>query len=589
MRNAAITQTLSYPLRLPDFIQADALRLLDVSREVINLTITALWDRLDAFATRTNTYAYKQVEEMMAPPLKHGHRQWRAEAEQAGRILRGQAERKKLFGVVLPLLEQGMIVPKTDKRRAGKNRKTIKQAMADLCEANTDGGSTVELQSLIEQACNFYLENGCFPATYEEMQRVPVLKAGIVPYASDDGPKMGQTYRLSLDLDHQRLTLALRTPDEVGTWARSWRERTCQMSLPDVLAARLQEGAMQAPILREIKEADGSRYAVLDFMVLVPVCSVEAWETCQNVLGFDWGVRKLLTASVVDLNGNQVGRPFFLDTGPFDGRQARLRRQIDQLKVKVGRLEQQRDRFPLGDPRRNPSEGALFVLRREINRCWRQYEARNNDLGHLAANILLVLATAFDCHLLAGESLKTLKSAGRGRSAKGRWRNWRNNAQVRGALWRVLRYKCFLSGIRLEWQHPRYTSHVCPRCGSSANTYQSPEHRAKVNDWGAWLCCSNPSCLWSGSRDYAASLNIARLGTALIRHAQTTGKVVHLSVLNTSVQPVSYIGTRTALRFPPSVPRGRLIHSGRVSCNGWCSSVRLRSSYATSILLRLCG
>jgi hypothetical protein len=64
-------------------MQVEALRLLDVSREVINLTITALWDRLDEFSTRTNSYAYKQVEEMMAPPFSHGHRQWRCEAEQA--------------------------------------------------------------------------------------------------------------------------------------------------------------------------------------------------------------------------------------------------------------------------------------------------------------------------------------------------------------------------------------------------------------------------------------------------------------------------------------------------------------------------
>jgi hypothetical protein len=42
-----------------------------------------LWDRLDEFSTRTNSYAYKQVEEMMAPPFSHGHRQWRCEAEQA--------------------------------------------------------------------------------------------------------------------------------------------------------------------------------------------------------------------------------------------------------------------------------------------------------------------------------------------------------------------------------------------------------------------------------------------------------------------------------------------------------------------------
>src|SRR5712691_8623343 len=112
MGKATSTQILSYPLRLSDEAQADALRLLDVSREVINLTITALWDQLDTFATRTNSFAYRQVEEMISPPLVHGHRQWRCEAEQAGRILRGQAERKQRFALILPLLEHGMIHPK---------------------------------------------------------------------------------------------------------------------------------------------------------------------------------------------------------------------------------------------------------------------------------------------------------------------------------------------------------------------------------------------------------------------------------------------------------------------------------------------
>jgi putative transposase len=589
VRTSRDQQSLSYPLRLPDEIQADALRLLDVSREVINLTVTALWDRLDEFATRTNSYADKQVEEMSAPPVAHGHRQWRCEAEQAGRILRGQAERKQQFALILPLLSQGMIQPKTDQIRAGKNRKAIKQAVADLREANSDGGNAVELQSLIEQACNFYLQNGCFPDTYEEMQPVAVLKAGVLPYAGDDGPQMGQTYRMSYDLNQKTLTIALRTPDAQGSWSRQWRENTCQMPLPDIVVTRAKAGKPLAPTLREIVEADGTRYAVLDFIVEVPVERQSTFEEIQTVLGFDWGVRVLVTASVVDLDGNQVGRPFFLDTGPFDGRQARLRRQIDQLKAKVARLETQRDRFSLGDPRRKPSEEALPILRREISRCWRKYEARNNDLAHLAANILLVLATAFDCKLIAGESLKSMKSAGHGRGAKGRWRNWRNNSQVRGELWRVLRDKCFLTGIRLEWQQPRHTSHVCPRCGSPANTYSSPQHRANVNDWGAWLCCSNPACLWNGSRDYAASVNIARLGAALIRHAQKTSRVKHPPITDPSVQPVSYIGTRAALRLPPLSPRGHLIASGRISCNGWRLSVKLRSSYATPIMLRLCG
>jgi hypothetical protein len=193
MGKAATTQALSYPLRLPDEVQADALRLLDMSREAINLAVTALWDRLDEFATRTNAYAYKQVEEMMAPPLVHGHRQWRCEAEQAGRILRGQAERKRQFALILPLLEQGMIIPKRENKRGGKNRKAIREALMQVRDAQTDGGNAVELQS-----CNFYLQNGCFPDTYEELQPVPVLGAGILPYSGDDGPQMGQTYHLSL-------------------------------------------------------------------------------------------------------------------------------------------------------------------------------------------------------------------------------------------------------------------------------------------------------------------------------------------------------------------------------------------------------
>src|SRR5262249_56077094 len=56
-----------------------------------------------------------------------------------------------------------------------------------------------------------------------------------------------------------------------------------------------------------------------------------------RVLGFDWGVRSLITASVVETNHGkqypQVSRPVFLDTGGIDGRQARLRREIDCLKA----------------------------------------------------------------------------------------------------------------------------------------------------------------------------------------------------------------------------------------------------------------
>ena len=132
MRLGCTTQTLSYPVRLPDIAQANALRLLEVSRQVINATVVALWPFLDEFGEREMKYAYKQVTAMTASPEFHGDRQWRCEAEQAGRMLRGQAERKKQFALLLPLLEEGMIEPKTEKRPAAKNRTAIKQAIASL-------------------------------------------------------------------------------------------------------------------------------------------------------------------------------------------------------------------------------------------------------------------------------------------------------------------------------------------------------------------------------------------------------------------------------------------------------------------------
>jgi putative transposase len=589
VRTGRDQQSLSYPLRLPDEVQADALRLLDVSRQVINTTVVALWPQLDEFGKRDTTYAYKQVTAMIGSSPPHGDRQWRCEAEQAGRILRGQAERKKQFALILPILEQGMIQPKTESRRAGKNRKAIKQALADLREETSDGGSAVELQSLIEQACNFYLTNGCFPDSYEEMQAIPIQQAGVLPYAGDDGATMGQAYRMSLDLEHKQVTLAMRTPSEEGLWSRTWRENTMKLALPEPIIARLKQGEALAPSLREIKEADGTRYAVLDFIVQVPAPEGASWSSMRSVLGFDWGVRMLVTASMVDLEGHQLGRPFFLDTGPFDGRQARTRRQIDLLKTKVTRLEVRRASFPQGDPRQEPATRQLGVLRREIAQCWRKYEARNKDLAHLAANVLLLLTTACGCELIAGESLKSMKSTGRGKDARGKWRNWRNNSQIRGELWRVLRYKCYLAGIRLEWQQPRQTSHTCPRCGQPANTYRSPAHLGTVNDWGAWLACSNPNCGWNGSRDYAASLNIARLGATFIRHAQTTGRIHHPSIANIAVKAVSYIGAVAVLRLPPPVPRGRLLYAGRIYMNGWRNSIKLRSSYSTETMLRLCG
>jgi putative transposase len=591
VRRSRSTQSLSYPIRLPDLLQAAALRLLDVSRQVINATVVALWDRLDEFGERETKYAYKQVTARIGSSDPHGDRQWRCEAEQAGRILRGQAERKKQFALLLPLLEAGMIQPQTEKKPAGKNRKAIKAALASLREEHSDGGSAVELQSLIEQACNFYLKHGCFPDTYEEMQPVPVLKVGILPYAGDDGGEYGQAYRLRIDLKGRCCYLAFRAPDQAGQWNPTWTEPATQLSLPDPVLEHLQAGESLAPTLREIALPDGTRYAVLDFIVEVPVSPLPDPQQVRRILGWDWGVRTLVTATVVDLSGKRLSPPLFLDTGGFDGRQAHTRRHIDGLKKKVAKLEARRDQFPVGDPKREPSQRKLVVLRQEIAQCWRKYEARNTDLAHLAANILILLASVWEAELIAGESLKSLKSEGRGRGVKGRWVHWRNNSQIRGALWRTLRYKCHLAGMRLVWQHPRGTTHTCPKCGLPAHTYASPALDAKELDAGPWLRCF--ACGWNGARDYAAAINIALLGVASLlqemAYKEQQKPRTRPTMKTKSLNSESYIGSGLALRLPPTSPRGRLMHSGKRYVNGWIKSVTLHSALPPDTMLRLCG
>src|SRR5215472_6493723 len=147
-------------------------------------------------------------------------------------------------------------------------------------------------------------------------------------------------------------------------------------------------------------------------------------------------------------------------------------------------------------------EARVRACEERIDTCWQKYARRNRELAHLAANLLILLALLADCHLICGEHLATLRTEGRGRGVRGRWRNWRNNTTVRGELWRVLSYKCRLLGIRARQVEPRGTTHTCPRCHQPARTFASPApaDRKQALDWGPWLCCEHPACNWSGAR-----------------------------------------------------------------------------------------
>jgi hypothetical protein len=326
MRFGQHVQPLSYDLRLPDAAQADALRLLEASRAVVNALLVSLWPHLDAFGGEQRGPAWKQVLALTPSPDPHGSRQFRCEAETAGCILRAQASRKQIFVQVLPILSDGFIRPQTETRPAGKHRQAIKEAIIALQQTRGEEDETafVTLLNVVEQACNYFLAHGAFPATYEQLQPIPVLSVGLLTYAGDDGGEQGQAYRLAYDLEAETATLRLRVPDASGRW--HWCPDPIGLPLPRAVLERLRAGTPLAPTLRELVKRDGSRVAVLDVVVEVPQAKLPPWDAVERVLGFDWGVHTLLTAVVLDATGQQLSRPLFLNTGGFDGHQARTRR-----------------------------------------------------------------------------------------------------------------------------------------------------------------------------------------------------------------------------------------------------------------------
>jgi hypothetical protein len=186
------------------------------------------------------------------------------------------------------------------------------------------------------------------------------------------------------------------------------------------------------------------------------------------------------------------------------------------------------------------------------------------------------------------ESLKTLKSTGRGRGVRGRGRNSCTNATIRGEIWRLLRYKCHLIGLRFHTEQPGGTSHTCPRCGVPAKTYRSPSDRQEAVKWGRWMSCE--ACQYHGDRDSCASVNSARLGVAYLLQMKHTGKARACSVADPRVKPVSYTGAGAVLLLPPPGSQTRPLQSGkRCYYPGWFGSAFLQSSQPKAVFLRLCG
>lgn len=497
---------LSYPLRLPDEVQGPAVALLTFALPHQQRVIDSLWSRLEQIGQVNGKHIWKALEGWLPRPESMPSRPWRCILEGGGRTLRAQADRKRIFDLLLPLLE--------DEPLTGENGSLTGLAYRLRDELGDSREKIGYLLNVIEQMANYYGENEELPTDYSQLQTKPVLKTPQLVLAADDGPVKGQVYRMRVA--DGEIILRFKYPDDDGEWR--WTPDVT-IPLPDAVDAT----APLAPTLRLKKLKSGETVAVLDFIVEDQFPVQEP--TGDNVLAFDWGVRRLLTFTILSRGGEQLTPPFFVDIGGLAGKQARLREQIDTLKGKKSKVKR-KDRAR---------------VQAEIDACWRKYNGTNEALAHFASNLLLLFALLFDCDLIAGEWLKTLK-ARKKKGRRSRTLNWKVNTTIRETIWSKLEYKVKRVSIATKRVWPGGSSHECPRCGEAGVTCRSPAHRGQVSRYGHWFFCQDPECGYNADRDYVASLNVGR--RALTEEYPSDEQDER------ECQPVSYRGTGAALPFP---------------------------------------
>lgn len=466
---------LSYPLRLPDELQAPAQALLAFSLPGMQSVVDALWSQLPQIAQIKGKHIWKPLEAQFPRPAEVPSRLWRCVLEGAGRTLRAQADRQALFDRLRPLLDDTTLAD-PDKPFGYAQDRLLSVAYGLRAELSGDFEKLGYVVNLLEQVADFYAEHDRLPLSYFDLQPKPQLKTPWLTLAADDGRDKGQVYHLRVA--QGQLSFSFKYP-QAGQWR--W---TPEVTFP--LPEGIEPHTLLAPTLRLKETKGGAATVVLDFIIEDP--APQAQPTGDNILAFDWGVRRLLTFVILNRAGEQLTPPVFVDIGGLAGKQAGLRRQIDQLQAKRSRLRK-RDRVQ---------------VEAELAACWRKYRAVNEALAHFAANLLLIVALVWNCNLIAGEWLKTLKARKRKQHhhfLKVRSLNWRVNTTIRQMIWTKLEYRTKRFALRTTQVWPRGTSHECPRCGSPGITCKSPQHR-ESSCFGHWFCCLNEACSFNGDRDY---------------------------------------------------------------------------------------
>jgi len=498
-----MTDHLSFPLRLPDTNHGAHERLDEFVQHVATRILHLRWtpEYLDgihnadyqAWKYFDEHQPFEELDDHVLYHSIHGEdppedfklyvpsRIRRCILQKVGETLRSHADRREAFQSIQRVLPTHKI------RRI--HRRRIKEELWDNGEYLSDGYIDV----LIDQLNTYYDRHGRYPDTYFELQDPPEYSNGALPYSADDGPTSGQAVKYHYDEDVRSLTVKVKTPDTVtpesrGEW--SWNEH--DLSGYDAFHTLTQHGSLSAPEFQVTRRKNGDRIYELSFPVDVDTADADG--DVERVLALDAGMRKEMTAVVVDGDGEQVSQPHFVRFTDRD-RMRRLNRERQRLNAQLAELRR--------DGRDHTER--FKRVQAEYERVNAKIQHKREQLTHDVANQVVALALVYDVDAVVHEDLRSLSPPrGEGRLS------WELSSWARREIIEKIEYRCECVGVEVERVFPQGTSRMCPRCGSSGHTCKSPDHSEEVW-WGGHFRCDNARCGFEGDRDYVAAVNVARV------------------------------------------------------------------------------
>lgn len=375
-----------------------------------------------------------------------------------------------------------------------------------------------------EQAAHAALDAGLAGRTQHKAAQQGYARrkqAGVLE-ADEQPPRRRPTPRQAGAVLVVRLLLPLLARPATATdW--SWHRLTVPVP------ARCQVGVCSPPTLRVTDTATARADVTVTLPAPRPLLGDD--ERPARVLSVDWGVRRLLSATVVRAVGHPGedgrgqaaavdGRPLYVQAGVLQGRARRAGVHRARVQAKADHYQRLAGGLAAHDPRRTGLAALLARAHTELADLQAAQTNLNDQIARLAARWLVEQALAAGCQAIALEDLKTLEHRGLGRRT-----NERCSLALRGKVAASTRQAACAVGLGVVTVTARGTSALCPRCGHRLRHLRAPGSKAGH----AWAWC--PACGHSADRDHAAAENVGQRAIAptapTVRHKPTRRAGLH--------------------------------------------------------------